>query len=68
MDNQDNQFEMYDFLMGGMSRKEHKALSQVLEAAAERASRDPEFARHILMQTGLYNPNGTLKDDVPYQK
>jgi len=44
-----------------MNDKEYNALMKKIKEATKRAGKDPEYARKILMATGMYTPTGRLK-------
>lgn len=44
-----------------MNDDEYNALMKKIKEATERAKRDPEYARKLLMLTGMYTPTGRLK-------
>lgn len=44
-----------------MNDREHKLLTEKIKEAGERAKRDPEYAKKLLMSTGMYTKTGRLK-------
>lgn len=44
-----------------MTDKEHKALSDYIKKCTERVKTDKEYARKLLIATGMYTPTDKLK-------
>ena len=44
-----------------MNDKEYNALMKKIKESTKRAARDPEYAKKILMSTGMYTKTGKLK-------
>ena len=46
-----------------MNEREHKNFSEYVKKCTKRAKADKEYARKMLMSTGMYTPTGKLKKE-----